>query len=136
MPILIGMEPVIALNSKPEGDHGNPTFDRIQLNGVTNYFAIDLYDFRGSWSDSLVKIGDNLNFRHHLHSITSYLSETPHPYFLIRHGRSSGLIELDHFDIQATRTLAMIAKMLGLRLHDHIVEAQTGCFSFRNAGLL
>jgi hypothetical protein len=131
------MEQISFLNTSLEFGFSKLTPSNLaNSDNVADYCAIDLYDMRGRWSESLMQRGVCFGIPQHFHSVALFLSQNPCPHFLIRHGRSSGSAEPDHSDIQITRAFATMAKMLGVRLHDYIVEANTGHFSSRKAGLL
>lgn len=55
---------------------------------------------------------------------------------IVAHNHPGGVAQPSAADLSATRTLADVVRPLGLELHDHLVFAQSQCFSFREAGLL
>lgn len=55
---------------------------------------------------------------------------------VIVHNHPSGNPEPSQADAEATRRLVVAAAALDIRIHDHLVVAREGAFSFRAAGLL
>ena len=55
---------------------------------------------------------------------------------LVAHNHPGGSLEASEGDRQLTRQLSTAARALGLTLHDHLIVAAEGHFSFRQAGLL
>jgi len=55
---------------------------------------------------------------------------------LVAHNHPSGSLAPSEQDAAFTRRLADGARLLGLRFVDHFILTRTGCFSFRNAGML
>src|SRR3546814_8481270 len=56
--------------------------------------------------------------------------------FLLLHNHPSGDPRPSRTDLQATRLLCRTARTLELELIDHLILASSGCFSFRDAGLI
>ena len=55
---------------------------------------------------------------------------------LVAHNHPSGNVEPSEQDIQLTRRLRDGAKLLGIRLIDHLILTRDGCYSFGDAGRL
>jgi len=100
------------------------------------YCVIDLYDRQGRWVESLYRLGDETAVPLDLRRLTALLAQRPCASLIVRHGHPSGCAEPSPADIVATRALAALARLLGLALHDHVIEAGKARFSFREAGLL
>lgn len=52
------------------------------------------------------------------------------------HNHPSGCPHPSRADIELTRRIAFVAKLLDIKLYDHIIVSSTGIFSFRADGLL
>jgi hypothetical protein len=100
------------------------------------YCAIDVYDRHGKWADSLIRLDRQSRVLLDMRAVTLFLAGSHCPYFMIRHGHLSGLATPNAIDIRTTRSLCVLARLMGVLLHDHIIEAGTDRFSFREAGLL
>ena len=55
---------------------------------------------------------------------------------ILVHNHPSGDPTPSHADIQMTRTIAEIAKPLGIVLHDHLIIGREGHASFKGLGLI
>lgn len=55
---------------------------------------------------------------------------------VLGHNHPSGDPTPSRRDIMATHQLARIVQPLGIRMHDHVIEAVGGHFSFPEAGLI
>jgi DNA repair protein RadC len=55
---------------------------------------------------------------------------------LLSHNHPSGDPTPSRADITATHRLSRVAEPLGIRVHDHLIEAVGSCVSFRALGLL
>ncbi len=55
---------------------------------------------------------------------------------VLGHNHPSGDPRPSRHDILATHQLGRILTPLGIRIHDHVITARGGRFSFRDAGLL
>lgn len=100
------------------------------------YCVIDLYDGQGHWIESLACRGQDASIGLDLRRLARLLAGTSGLTMLLRHGHPSGCAAPSKADFATTRSLATLAGLLGLRLHDHIIEAGKARFSFREAGLL
>lgn len=100
------------------------------------YCIIDLYDSAGHWIDSIVRQGDCDSVTLDLRMLATLLADQHFPIMLIRHSHPSGVTEPSSGDIAATRSIATLGRLLGVRLYDHVIEAGDARFSFRAAGLL
>jgi DNA repair protein RadC len=55
---------------------------------------------------------------------------------ILSHNHPAGSLEPSEGDKQLTRQILTAARALGFTVHDHIIVAHEGHFSFRQAGLL
>lgn len=55
---------------------------------------------------------------------------------VLSHNHPSGDPTPSRRDIMATHQLARIVQPLGIRVHDHVIDAASGRFSFREAGII
>ena len=55
---------------------------------------------------------------------------------VLAHNHPSGTLEASHADLQITRRLQEVAKLVGIDLLDHVILAKDGYFSFSDEGLL
>lgn len=100
------------------------------------YCILDLYDPHGRWLDSLVLYGMRDRVALDLRGLAGHIAALPCHAIVARHAHPSGYARPSATDIATTRKLASFAAQLGLVLHDHVIEASAGHFSFRAAGLL
>jgi len=55
---------------------------------------------------------------------------------ILAHNHPSGDTKPSNFDIQVTKVIQEIAKLLDILVHDHIITSEEGFFSFREHGIL
>lgn len=98
--------------------------------------ALDLYDAQGWFLDRITFAGDReelfLDLRHLMPRLLAY----PCTCLILRHRHPSGFVVPSHADIATTRSFADILRLLGIELHDHLIEGAGRQFSFRAEGLL
>jgi DNA repair protein RadC len=99
------------------------------------YCVIDFYGPDGHWLDSLRHDGCADHVAPDLHDVAARLAARPCAAIVLRHYHPSGRALPSAADIAATRAFARFVQLLGARLHDHLILADGGCFSFRAAGL-
>lgn len=64
------------------------------------------------------------------------LVRTESAFLFMAHNHPSGDPRPSRADINATRTVWRLTRMLGISLQDHVILSDTGSFSFRAHGLL
>jgi DNA repair protein RadC len=55
---------------------------------------------------------------------------------IICHNHPSGECSPSDEDIRLTKRIAQAANLMGITLHDHLIVAENGCYSFNQAGQL
>ena len=55
---------------------------------------------------------------------------------IIAHNHPSGTLEASHADLQITRRLSEVAKIIGIDLLDHVILSKEGYYSLSDAGLM
>ncbi|MBN8817976.1 MAG: hypothetical protein J0I80_04550 [Sphingomonas sp.] len=98
--------------------------------------ALDLYDASGCLIERLELIGDHHSLAIDLAHVVPRILATPCRIVLLRHCHPSEQSEPSEADIHATRAFAGLLRLLGLHLHDHVIEGGRSAFSFRTHGLL
>jgi DNA repair protein RadC len=56
--------------------------------------------------------------------------------FILAHNHPAGSLEPSENDKALTRQILTAARVLGMSVHDHLIVAHEGHFSFRQAGLI
>jgi len=98
--------------------------------------ALDLYDEEGRLIARMAFSGDRHGIAIDLAHLVPGLLATRCRLVILRHSHPSGNPEPSDSDIAATRAFASLLRLLGVHLHDHVIEAASGCVSFRLRGLL
>ncbi|WGK68475.1 DNA repair protein RadC [Candidatus Haliotispira prima] len=97
----------------------------INLNGACEALSIRLIT-RGTINRSLI---------HPREVFTHAIREQAHS-VVIAHNHPTGHLEPSKEDLETTRRLQEAAKILGIKLLDHIIFSETSCFSFAEEGLM
>lgn len=98
--------------------------------------AIDLYDEAGRLLDRLDLSGDHHSLAIDLAHIIPYLLAYPCAIVILTHRHPSGRAAPSEADIITTRAFAGLLRLLGMHLHDHLIDGGSTRFSFRDAGLI
>lgn len=98
--------------------------------------ALDLYDADGRFIDRLMLAGEHDALSLDLRQIIPLLLARRCAALILRHRHPSGLAEPSAADIATTRSLAGLLRLIGIELHDHLIEAGRRQFSFRAEGLI
>jgi len=98
--------------------------------------AVDLYDASGALIERIAFTGERHHLAIDLAHLVPRLLATRCRCVVLRHSHPSGCPEPSAADIEATRAFAGLLRLLGLHLHDHIIEAGARRFGFRASGLL
>lgn len=98
--------------------------------------ALDLYDADGRLIDRIDLAGDHHSLAVDLAHVVPRLLAAPCRAVVLRHRHPSGRAEPSEADIHATRAFAGLLRLLGMRLHDHVIEGGDERFGFRAHGLI
>lgn len=97
---------------------------------------LDLIDESGACLASMMLDGTASNLTLDLRAIFWMMAESGASSALLTHVHPSGDPTPSRNDIDVTRRLWRGARLLGVRLQDHVILGDGAAFSFRNAGLL
>lgn len=98
--------------------------------------ALDLYDADGRLIGRIAMAGTHGSLAIDLaHVVPEMLARACHA-VVLRHCHPSGIAWPSEADLRATRAFAGLLKLLGMRLHDHVIEGIGPAFSFRARGLV
>lgn len=114
--------------SPADGDH-DPARD-------VEHGALDLYDARGRFLTRIELAGSRHMLALDLRHLLPHLLARPCAAVILRHRHPSGIAAPSRADIATTRLLANMLHLLGIRLHDHLIEGGRDQFSFRAEGLI
>lgn len=98
--------------------------------------ALDLYDADGMLIERMAFMGEGHGIAIDLAHLVPGLLASRCRLVILRHSHPSGNPEPSDTDIAATRAFASLLRLLGIHLHDHVIEAASRCVSFRLRGLL
>jgi len=98
--------------------------------------ALDLYDAHGLFIDRIALAGDRQEIVIDLRHLVPRLLAYPCACIILRHRHPSGLATPSHSDIATTRIFADLLRLIGIHLHDHLIEGAGQAFSFRAEGLI
>jgi DNA repair protein RadC len=98
--------------------------------------ALDLYDEAGCLIERIELAGDHHSLAIDLAHVVPRMLASPCRIVVLRHRHPSTRAEPSEADIRATRAFAGLLRLLGLYLHDHVIEGGDASFSFRAQGLL
>jgi hypothetical protein len=98
--------------------------------------ALDLYDIEGHFIERIELIGDHHSLAIDLAHLVPRLLASACKAVILRHLHPSGIAEPSDADLIATRAFAGLLRLLGMRLHDHIIEGAGSLYSFRSEGLI
>lgn len=98
--------------------------------------ALDLYDDAGKLLARIALAGDRHSLAIDLAHVVPRILAHPCRAIVLMHSHPSGRVEPSEADFLATRAFAGLLRLLGMRLHDHIILTGKARFSFRTAGLL
>ncbi len=98
--------------------------------------AVDLYDAQGLLIERIALVGDHHSLAIDLAHLLPRLLACPCKLVILHHSHPSGRIEPSEADITATRAFAGLLRLLGMRLHDHVIQGGQARFSFRAEGLI
>jgi DNA repair protein RadC len=98
--------------------------------------ALDLYGADGWLIERVDLVGDHHSLSIDLAHIVPRLLASRCKTIVLHHCHPSGIARPSEADIVATRAFAGLLRLLGMRLHDHIICGGGNCFSFRAQGLI
>jgi len=98
--------------------------------------ALDLYDAQGRFLARIALAGDRHMLALDLRRLLPHLLARPCAAVILRHRHPSGIAAPSGADIATTRAFATLLHLLGIRLHDHLIEGGPDQFSFRAEGLI
>ncbi|OJY67064.1 MAG: hypothetical protein BGP16_17835 [Sphingobium sp. 66-54] len=98
--------------------------------------ALDLYDARGRFLTRIDLTGGRHVLTLDLRRLLPHLLAYPCAAVILRHRHPSGIAAPSRADIATTRALTTLLHLLGIRLHDHLIEGGRDQFSFRAEGLI
>lgn len=98
--------------------------------------ALDLYDAQGCLIARIGLAGDRHSLAIDLAHIVPQLLARSCKAVVLRHSHPSARAEPSDADIEATRAFASLLRLIGMQLHDHIIEGGRARFSFRAEGLI
>ena len=104
--------------------------------GAIELGALDLYDAHGLFLGRITLEGDRHMLALDLRTILPLLIASSCTAVILRHHHPSGNAAPSRADITTTRRFANLLELLDIRLHDHLIEASRGQFSFRAEGLI
>ncbi|MFT3966648.1 MAG: JAB domain-containing protein [Sphingobium sp.] len=120
----------------PRASGEQPSGRYVSLCQSAETVKIWLFDRDGSLATTLQERGGQRRVGIPLPALVQALAATGAAYVFMAHNHPSGDPRPSDADIEATRQVWRIARMLGASLQDHLVIAQERCFSFRSHGLL
>jgi|GEM_PF-2737118 len=104
--------------------------------GICELGALDLYDRDGQLIERIELVGDHhslvIDLAHIVPRLLTFSCES----VVLHHCHPSGIAAPSEADIAATRTFAGLLRLLGMRLHDHVIIGGDARFSFRAQGLI
>jgi DNA repair protein RadC len=115
---------------------GLPPRDASATRPACELGAIDLYDSKGRLIERIELTGNHHSLAIDLAHVIPRMLSLPCRTVILRHAHPSGLPTPSETDVAATRAFAALLRMLGMRLHDHVISGGTQRFSFRAQGLL
>jgi hypothetical protein len=98
--------------------------------------ALDLYDAEGWFIARIELAGDHHSLAIDLAHVVPDLLALPCTAVVLHHCHPSGRAQPSEADIHATRAFAGLLRLLGMRLHDHVIIGGDARFSFRDEGLI
>ncbi len=110
--------------------------ETVASHGEREIGAIDLYDKAGQLLDRLDLSGDHHSLAIDLAHIIPHLLAYPCAVVILTHRHPSGQAAPSEADIITTRAFAGLLRLLGMHLHDHVIDGSDTCFSFRETGLI
>lgn len=97
---------------------------------------LSLWDAEGVCLATMVVTGTASSLTLDLPAILWLMMRTRATGAVLRHSHPSGDPTPSRNDVDVTRRLWRAARLLGVRLHDHVIHGNGAQFSFRAAGLL
>lgn len=97
---------------------------------------LSLWDAGGACLATMVMEGTASSLSLDLRAIFLLMTRTRATTALLAHIHPSGDPTPSRNDVEVTRRLWRAARLLGVRLHDHVIHGDGAQFSFRAAGLL
>jgi DNA repair protein RadC len=97
---------------------------------------VSLWDARGARVATMVMEGTASSLTLDLRAILWLMARTRATTAILAHIHPSGDPMPSRNDVEVTRRLWRAARLLGVRLHDHVIHGDGAQFSFRAAGLL
>ena len=98
--------------------------------------AVDLYDAHGCLIERIALAGDHHSLAIDLAHLVPSLLACPCKAVVLHHSHPSGHAKPSDADIAATRAIAGLLRLLGMQLHDHVIQGGQTNFSFRREGLI
>lgn len=98
--------------------------------------ALDLYDAQGLFLARIELAGGRHMMTLDLRRLLPHVLARPCAAVILRHRHPSGIAAPSRADITTTRAFANMLHLLGIRLHDHLIEGGRDQFSFRGEGLI
>ena len=86
--------------------------------------------------DSLIAEGTVDNVRSHIRTIVAKALQTNASALIAAHNHPSGVAEPSESDKILTRDLLAACQPIGIKVVEHLIVSENGCFSFADAGLL
>ena len=93
-------------------------------------------DKEGLFIERIEFTGDHHSLAIDLAHVVPRLLAVPCCMVVLHHCHPSGIAQPSEADIVATRAFAGLLRLLGMRLHDHVIAGHGAAFSFRAEGLI